>query len=287
MKSGALCESIFNKVCEVIVERKLISQIHPSLYFIAVWCKRMNRYFQWLTAKNKFANEINIDKLPYRVLTHKSVLIKHLGDSNVQLQYNKVTNLKIAYKKIDGILIKPGEIFSFCKLVGLPTKSKGYLEGMELSFGDDKTGIGGGLCQLANLIYWLSLHTSLTTIERHHHSFDPFPDNNRVIPFGSGATVFYNYVDLQIRNDTDCTFQINIWFSDKYLEGEIRVDKELDYSYCVFEKKHRFIKKDNMFYRENEIWRNKILDNGNVVSTELITSNNALVKYIPQQYEEV
>ena len=75
----------------------------------------------------------------------------------MQLQYNKITNLKIAAKEISGIVIKPGETFSFCKLVGLPTKKKGYLMGMELSFGKARPGIGGGICQIANLLNWLVL----------------------------------------------------------------------------------------------------------------------------------
>ena len=45
---------------------------------------------------------------------------------------------------------------------------------------------GGGLCQLSNLIYWMTLHTPLTITERYRHSYDVFPDSNRTQPFGSG-----------------------------------------------------------------------------------------------------
>lgn len=224
----------------------------------------------------------------YRVKKHQSVLIRKLGDSDVQLQYNKVVNLKIASKKVDGILIKPGEVFSLCRLVGLTSKRKGYLPGMELSFGEAKAGVGGGLCQIANLIYWMVLHSPLDVIERHHHSFDPFPDDGRVLPFGSGATIFYNYLDLRVKNNTPYTFQINLWFSEKCLEGELRIDTELDYSYHVYELNHKFLKINDEFYRSNEIWRNKIskFTGGEVLEHELITKNFALVKYIPEQYEE-
>lgn len=47
---------------------------------------------------------------------------------------------------------------------------------MQLSRGEVVRGVGGGLCQLANLLYWMSLHTPLEIAERHQHSFDPFPD---------------------------------------------------------------------------------------------------------------
>jgi vancomycin resistance protein VanW len=242
----------------------------------------------WLFDRKKYAATLVTEQLPFRIKKHQSVLLKKLGETDMQLQINKVTNLKIAAKNISGILIKPGETFSFCKLVGLPSKRKGYLTGMELSFGKAKAGTGGGICQISNLIHWLVMHSPLTVTERHHHSFDPFPDDGRVLPFGSGATVFYNYLDYQFTNNTKHTFQINLWFTDKCLEGELRINEELNYSYHVIEKDHRFLKKNGQFYRKNEIWRNKILkfQSGKIVDTELLTKNFARVTYTPENYIE-
>lgn len=267
-------------------QRKLLSQRHPILYFIAVWTRRIRRYADWYLSSKKYVDKQTTEKLPFRIKKHQSVLLKKLGESDMQLQVNKVTNLKIAAKQIDGILIRPGETFSFCKLVGLPTKRKGYLLGMELTFGQARAGIGGGICQISNLIHWLVIHSPLTVTERYHHSFDPFPDDGRVLPFGSGATVFYNYRDYQFTNNTKHTFQINLWFTDKCLEGELRINTELDYAYHVTEKDHQFLKIDGQFYRKNEIWRDKLLKfkSGQIVETELITKNFARVTYTPDNY---
>lgn len=269
-------------------QRKLLSQRHPVLYFLAVWARRINRYGEWYFDSKRYAKKRTESKLPFRIKKHQSVLLKKLGDSDRQLQINKVTNLKIAINKIDGVLIRPSETFSFCSLVGLPTKRKGYLLGMELTFGEAKSGIGGGICQISNLIHWLVIHSPLTVTERYHHSFDPFPDDGRVLPFGSGATVFYNYRDYQFTNNTDYTFQINLWFTEKCLEGELRIDTELEYGYHVIEKEHEFLKIDGNFYRKNEIWRHKILKfkSGQIVETELITKNFARVTYTPDIYNE-
>ena len=266
--------------------RTLLSQRHPALYFLAVWARRVRRYIDWYTDKKRYASKRIFDKLPYRVKKHQSVLLKRLGESDMQLQINKVTNLAIALRQINGIVIRPGETFSFCKLVGQPTQRKGYLHGMELSFGEARPGIGGGICQISNLIHWLVMHSPLTVTERYHHSFDPFPDDGRVLPFGSGATVFYNYRDYQFTNNTKYTFQVNLWLSDKCLEGELRMDTELDYAYHVFEKNHAFLKIDGQFYRKNEIWREKILkfESGRVIDTELVTKNFARVTYTPDEY---
>lgn len=267
-------------------KRKLLSQYHPFLYFIAVWLRRYKRKLEWLFDGKKYAKTWEADKLAFRIKKHQSVLIKKLGENNEHLQLNKVTNLHIASRKINGIVIKPGETFSYCKLVGLPTKKKGYLLGMELSFGKAKAGIGGGICQISNLIHWLVIHSPLTVTERHHHSFDPFPDDGRVLPFGSGATVFYNYLDYQFTNNTEHTFQVNLWFTDKCLEGELRIDTELPYAYHVMEKDHQFLKIEGQFYRKNEIWRDKILkfEGGKVVDTELVIKNFARVTYTPTEF---
>jgi vancomycin resistance protein VanW len=266
--------------------RKLLSQRHPTLYFIAVWTRRAARYCSWYLDGRKYSKYKESEALPYRIKKHQSVLLKKLGDSDMQLQINKVTNLRIAIRNIHNIIIRPGETFSFCRLVGHPTRKKGYMEGMELSFGKARPGIGGGLCQISNLIHWLVMHSPLTVTERYHHSFDPFPDDGRVLPFGSGATVFYNYRDYRFTNNTPYTFQVNLWLTEKCLEGELRIDRELDFTYHVFEKEHQFLKIEDKFYRKNEIWRNKILkfESGKVIDTELITKNFAWVTYTPGNY---
>lgn len=268
--------------------RKLLSQYHPILYFLAVWARRIQRYFSWWFDGRKYAKVRTDGKLEYRIKKHQSVLLKKLGQSGMQLQLNKVTNLRIAIGNINGVLIRPGETFSFCRLVGRPTKRKGYLPGMELSFGTARTGIGGGICQIANLVHWLVVHSPLTVTEHYHHSFDPFPDDGRVLPFGSGATVFYNYVDYRFTNNTPHTFQLNLWLSEKCLEGELRIDAELDYAYHVVEKNHHFLKKGEVYFRSNELWREKYLKfaGGKVVETELIRKNFARVAYVPESYTE-
>jgi vancomycin resistance protein VanW len=271
------------------MSRKLLSQRHPLLYFIAVWLKRTKRFAAWHSGKINFAKQYSTDLLPYRIKKHQSVLIRKLGVSDMQLQYNKITNLKIAAEKISGILVKPGETFSFCRRVGYPSKARGYLLGMELSFGKVRAGIGGGLCQIANLLHWLVMHSPLTVSERHHHSFDPFPDEGRVLPFSSGATVFYNYLDYQVKNKTTLTFQFNLWFTDKCLEGEIRTDQELDYVYHVYEKNHSIMKINDGFYRKNEIWRKKTgkYDSGMIREDEMLIRNFSKVLYTPESFEMV
>jgi vancomycin resistance protein VanW len=183
---------------------------------------------------------------------------------------------------VDGILLRPGETFSFNRVVGNCTPRKGYVDGMRLSNGEARTGVGGGICQLANLIHWMVLHSPLTVVERSEHSFDPFPDTQRVLPWGVGCSIVYNYVDLVIRNDTDATFQLLVTVGDRYLSGELRADHAVPLSYKVFAKDEVFMSNGADVFRRNEIWRTLIdRRTGRHLGEELLKRNCALVKYLP------
>ena len=95
---------------------------------------RLHRYGRWFCGGQRFAAERSDDRLPYRVKTSVSADQK-LGDSDLQLQYNKVENLRIALRRIDGLLIRPGETFSFCQRVGLPTRRKATCRGWSCRWG--------------------------------------------------------------------------------------------------------------------------------------------------------
>lgn len=260
--------------------RRRLSEIHPFIYKTRIWQKRLARRFADKKRGIRFASERSVERLPFNCKRHQSLLHRKLGDSDPQLQENKILNLSIAVPKVDGTLIRPGETFSFWHCIGETTAAKGYVEGMQLSKGEVVRGIGGGLCQLANLLYWMALHTDLRVTERHHHSFDPFPDENRVLPFGSGAGVFFNYIDLRFFNPTENTFQISAWLTDEHLKGSVTSLNEPDHSYHVIEREHEFVRKAGRNYRRNEIWRN-VIDRrtGNRIRQEFIARNFAEVKY--------
>jgi vancomycin resistance protein VanW len=255
-----------------------LSEIHPIFYHTRIKQKRLFRHLADLP--KRFASEIDNKNLPFNCKKHQSLLRRKLGNSAPELQENKIQNLQIACPTIDGLLIKPKQTFSFWRRLGEATAAKGYVEGMQLSRGEVVRGVGGGLCQLANLLYWMALHTPLKIVERHHHSFDPFPDENRTLPFGSGAGVFYNYIDLRFFNPTEFTFQIKLRLTENHLKGAILANEELPLSFHVFEKNHRFVRKDGKNYRENEIWRAHIdRRTGNRIDEEILVKNFAEVKY--------
>lgn len=206
--------------------------------------------------------------------------MRTLGNTEMWLQHNKVHNLKLASPHFHELIIEPGQSFSFCRTLGNATKRRGYKMGLRLHEGRAVPGIGGGLCQMANLLHWMILHSPLTVTQRSDHSFDAFPDNGRVLPWGVGCSISYNYVDLQFRNDTDAAFQMRIEVGEKYLEGELRVDRELAHSYTVFARNEEFLRLGDKTFRRNEIWRSVFSRaTGIHLYDEKIKLNCALVRY--------
>jgi vancomycin resistance protein VanW len=242
----------------------------------------LKRYMEWFTDNKTYAKAIKSEKLPFSSFSHQTVLLRKLKDVDMWFQHNKVKNLQIAIQRLNGLIVKPGETFSYWKCIGTTTKRKGYVDGMVLFYGTFKKGTGGGLCQLSNLIYWMTLHTPLSVTERHRHSYDVFPDSKRTQPFGSGATCAYNYLDLQIKNNTNQTYQLHLHLTDTHLVGEWRTDQQPLESYHVYEKEHWITPAYwGGYLRHNLIYRKVFNRQNHQIDDEYVTENHAIMMYEP------
>lgn len=210
-------------------------------------------------------------------------MLRELSGVDMQLQQNKMASLAIAASCIDGLIINPGETFSFWRQVGKPTARRGFTTGLVLRNGAIQRDIGGGLCQMTNLIYWMAIHTELEIAERWRHGFDVFPDASRTQPFASGATCAYNYIDLQIRNATQDTYQLRLWQKKDWLHGSIRSDCPQRYSFEVFEKHHAIRSEWWGGYSRHNILHRRRFDagNGEEIGEELVSENHAIMMYEP------
>jgi len=150
------------------------------------------------------------------------------------------------------------------------------------SNGTFTSGVGGGLCKLSNLIYWMTLHTPLTVVERYRHSYDVFPDANRTQPFGTGATCSYNYLDLQIYNGTKSDFQLLVEVKEDRLVGQWRGNELCKYKYEVYEKEHSITPGFFGGYMRNNIIFRRIYNlYDELIDDEFITENHAYMTYSP------
>ena len=189
--------------------------------------------------------------------------------------------VEMAAPCVDGILIRPGETFSFWRLVGRCTAKRGYLPGMVLQNGVPKEGVGGGMCQFTNLLHWMALHTDLTITERHHHDdYDLFPDFGRQVPFGVGTSILYNYLDYRLRNDTGETYQILVHSDGTYLRGELRCTAPSDHVWHISCEEEYFSREMDGWYRNNKVFRRKVDKNtGNTLDRALLQQAHARVLY--------
>lgn len=263
------------------IKRSVLRQFFGKEFYI------LKRKFTWALGKEKWAKIKSKDLFDHNVFQHKSMILRPLQDVEMYLQENKRTNLKIAITHLDGIIIKPGETFSIWKLVGRPTKRKGYLEGLVLKQGKTAKDTGGGLCQLGNLLFWIFAHSPLTVTERYRHGFDVFPDLNRKVPFGAGATLSYNHIDLQVKNETNKSFRIGLWLDETHLNGQLQCKTSLLSKFRIEERNH-LMKQQYWggYSRHNQIVQIEMDFEGSETE-KLLVENHAIMMYNPFLTEKV
>ena len=269
------------------MKRKLFCEISPVTYRISLKKEILLRKLKDLCSSEKIACTHSSQELPNIVKSHSSVLVRRLAGVDLRLQENKVTNILLAGDKISGIIIHPGETFSFWQTVG-PTREKdGYKEGLVISGDGLTSGIGGGLCQMANMIHWLVLNSPLEVTELHHHSDALFPDERRRVPFGTGTSICYNNVDYRFRNTTDQDVQILVWCEDGELCGELRSERPYPYRYRLKEENHHFRKEEDGWFRISQVYR-LVIDRmtGEIREKELILDNHSRVMFDPSLIPE-
>ncbi|MDT2831917.1 VanW family protein [Vagococcus carniphilus] len=233
----------------------LFCDINPTCYAISLQKEIMKRHLQDIKTKEIFAASFNQEVLPNVVSKHSSNMIKRAKGVNLESQFNKANNIDLACNKLNGLIIKPGETFSFWKLVGKITEKKGYKAGRVIEKNKLVLGIGGGICNLANTIQLLVVHSPLEITEFHTHSDALAPDEGQRVPLSAGTSVSYNNVDYRFKNTTDQTFQLMLWCEGETLNAELRSEASFPWFYQLVEENHHFEKEGNKYFRHSKIYR--------------------------------
>jgi len=257
----------------------MLSPSHPVRYFLSYNGRKLFRSVQDNLHSAIFTHAQQDVPLPCLLKQAGSPIYRNFHPVRRELFTNKITNLHLALQHLNGTVIEPGMTFSFWNRVGKPTAAKGYLPGLVIERGEPREGIGGGLCQLANLIHWLALHSELTVTERHRHSFDIFPDDHRTVPFGSGATIVYNYKDLRLTNHTAATYQLRFDLDATQLAGGLYCSQMPAREYHVEERDHGFINENNQLYRRNSLYQHYHDTRSGERKSRLLFHNYCLCRY--------
>ncbi|MDR2664950.1 MAG: VanW family protein, partial [Oscillospiraceae bacterium] len=116
---------------------------------------------------------------------------------------NRARNIQLAAEAINGLVLNPGDEFSFNGTVGQRTSEKGYLSAGAYAGGKTIQEIGGGICQVSSTIYDCVLHADLEVVSRSNHMFVV-----TYLPYGNDATVNWGTIDFKFKNNTDYPIRI-------------------------------------------------------------------------------
>jgi len=150
---------------------------------------------------------------------------------------DRTNNITIAASLINGVVVEPGEVFSFNSYVGPYTEAAGYKPAAAYSNGEVVQELGGGVCQVASALYYCSIYSNLEIVSRTCHLYVP-----SYIEYGLDATVS-DTLDYKFKNNTDYPIKIlasvegdelHVSFigtntSGNYVDTEINIIKEIPY----------------------------------------------------------
>lgn len=135
---------------------------------------------------------------------------------------NRVTNISLATKSINGKLLMPGDSFSFNDVVGQRTAAKGYKEAPVIVNNKLDSGLGGGICQVSTTLYNAVMRANINATERAHHSLP-----SHYIGLGMDATVDYGNLDYKFKNTLEYPLYIEGYTSGGSVVFNIYSDKSL------------------------------------------------------------
>lgn len=139
-------------------------------------------------------------------------------------QKDRSTNLAVASRKINDLVLPTGAVFSFNGVVGKRSKENGFKDAIVFNAGEEERGIGGGICQVSSTVFQAALRSNLTILERRNHS-----RKVGYVPLGCDATVFYGSQDFKFTNNHPCAIKIKVYCSGGKLTCKILAEKNIDF----------------------------------------------------------
>ena len=177
---------------------------------------------------------------------------------------DRTTNVILSSNKINGVVVMPGEVFSYNKIVGERTIDAGYKNASIYVDGKVVDGLGGGICQTTTNLYNAVLYANLEIVERTNHQFIP--------PYSSAsrdATVVYGLSDFKFKNNRDYPIKISSTVSNGTATVQIYgLKQETEYSVEI--RSYKTGSTANAIY--SEAYRILRL-NGSIISQELLSKD--------------
>lgn len=157
-----------------------------------------------ITYPNVSTNDIGFDAFPDQ--------LSSFSTSFKSSNSNRSTNIRLCASKINGVVLMPGETFSFNSTVGKRTPEAGYKEAPAYLNGKTIMDYGGGICQVSSTLYNAVLYSNLEITERYNHGYQP-----SYVKSGLDATVSWGGPDFKFTNNRNYPIKIMTDTSNKIL----------------------------------------------------------------------
>ena len=207
--------------------------------------------FRWIKPENT-ADEL-------KELLFRDVLSSYT--TYASYDYDRNINLELAAAACNGIVLYPGDIFSFNDTLGERTPEKGYRPGASYVGGQTVYDYGGGICQVATTIYYCSVVADLEIVERECHGYA-----SSYTPLSTDATVFWNGIDYKFKNNTNYPIRIEAYSSNGDVTVNLIGTDTKDY-YVKFEYEWLDTYPFETVYEEMEADNDKGFKDGDVITT--------------------
>ena len=130
----------------------------------------------------------------------------------------RVNNINLAVEKLNGVILMPGETFSYNGTVGERTLARGFQEAPAYASGEVVSEVGGGICQVSSTLYCACLYSRMTIVDRLYHYF-----RVTYLPPGQDATVSWDEPDFKFRNDREYPVKIVAWCDNDAMQLTVEI----------------------------------------------------------------
>ena len=230
-----------------------VTQLFPFLIPIRLKQRKYKFYKEMEKDDHLYSEYLHHELLEFVVFESEETMVNNNSGYDIKYQYNKVYNLKLAAKVLDKLIIAPGETFSFWKRLKEAQQEERFKNGLTLVNDKITEAPGGGLCQLSNILYWVFLHSPLSTVERTAHDVESFYLPDKL--YGIDATVSEGWLDLKVKNNTDVSFQLDIQFTAETIKIRLMSSQNPTASYEIFNLNNEIFYKNGQPYRKVDIGR--------------------------------
>ena len=166
-----------------------------------------------ITSENRFETvQCTLTQPDYTAAEYQALLFRDvLGQCTTDFNPGNVgrtTNVLLATDFCNGVILMPGDVFSYNEAVGPRTYERGFKDATVYVGNSAEDGVGGGICQVSSTIYYAALRADLAIVERYAHS-----RMVTYVPLGEDATVAWGSKDFRFENNTP--FPIKVVTSHK------------------------------------------------------------------------